>query len=65
MTTSEALEIVALAAESWADELEQYIAPASEAFWDQESARAQRAQAEEIRAAIRTLTEKEKEVAEA
>jgi hypothetical protein len=59
MTTAEALEIVTFAAASWAEELRQYIAPASEEFEDHESADAQRAQAGEIDAAIRTLTEKE------
>lgn len=55
MTLQEALEAVTDAADSWANELEEYIAPASEQYDDEESAEVQRNQAEEIREAITVL----------
>lgn len=47
----EDLRTLADAAVSWADELEEYIAPASERFEDEESAEGQKSQAQEIREA--------------
>lgn len=57
MTKDEALQIVLDAADSWANELVMYIAPASEDFDDQESAECQRDSAEEIYEAIKILGE--------
>jgi hypothetical protein len=55
MTEAEALEVVIDAAWNWANELTEYIAPASEEFDDEESAEGQRTQADEIEEAIKVL----------
>ena len=47
----EDLQTLADAADNWANELEEYIAPASERFEDTESAEGQKSQAQEIREA--------------
>lgn len=55
MTEAEALAVVIDAAWNWANELTEYIAPASEQFDDEESAEAQRDNADEIEEAIKVL----------
>ena len=55
MTEAEALEIVLSAADSWATELVEWIAPASDQFDDEESAEAERTQADDIWDAINLL----------
>jgi hypothetical protein len=55
MTRTEALEVVIDAALNWQNELLEYIAPASEQFDDEESAEAQRDDADMIDEAIKVL----------
>jgi hypothetical protein len=55
MTREEALSIVLDAAGYWADELVEWIAPASDQFDDAESAEAERSQADDIWEAIAML----------
>lgn len=52
MTFEEALEVLISAAGHWADELVEWIAPASEQFEDEESAEGQYDEADEIARAI-------------
>lgn len=59
MTREEALELVLDAADSWATELVEWIAPASDQFDDEESAAAERSQADEIWDAINLLRQEE------
>ena len=55
MTEAEALELVLGAADSWATELVEWIAPASDMFDDEESAESERTQADDIWDAITLL----------
>jgi hypothetical protein len=55
VTRDEALAIVIDAAGNWANELTEYIAPASEQFDDEESAESQRDASDEIWDAIEIL----------
>lgn len=55
MTRDEALELVLDAADNWATELVEWIAPASDQFDDEESAENERTQADDIWDAIALL----------
>lgn len=55
MTHKEALAVVIDAAWNWANELTEYIAPASEDFGDEESADVQLSEADKIADAISLL----------
>ena len=55
MTRAEALRLVLDAADNWASELVEWIAPASDQFDDEESAEAERTQADDIWDAIELL----------
>jgi len=55
MTHDEALTLVLDAADSWATELVEWIAPASDQFDDEESAESERSQADDIWEAIELL----------
>jgi hypothetical protein len=55
MTHDEALELVLDAADNWATELVEWIAPASDQFDDEESAENERTQADDIWDAIALL----------
>lgn len=57
MTRAEALEIVLSAAGNWADELTEWIAPASEQFDMEEEAEQERDEADDIWDAINLLRE--------
>lgn len=57
MTRKEALDLVLSAADNWATELVEWIAPASDQFDDEESAEAERTQADDIWDAINLLRE--------
>ena len=57
MTRQEALEVLFHAAAHWADELTEYIIPASEDFDDEESAEGQRQEADDIAEALALLRE--------
>lgn len=55
MTKEEALAAVISAAGHWADELAEYIIPASEMFGDMDSAESQEDEADQIHEAIKVL----------
>ena len=59
MTRAEALELVLDAADNWATELIEWIAPASDQFDDEESAMNERTQADDIWEAIELLRQED------
>lgn len=59
MTRKEAMQVVIDAAGNWANELTEYIAPASEQFDDDESAESQYDDADKIWEAIKLLDKEE------